>query len=111
MFSRTMCSVSLVLTLSFCASPGQAGPLVGYWSFDSIQGTLVPDQSGSGNDGTIKGAPQQIDGPLGKALQFGGVDAAKIKKITIGVGSRTNPVQGGAGRIYIDDIRVMKGGN
>ena len=40
-----------------------------------------------------------------------GVNAAKIKKITIGVGNRTSPVKGGAGRIYIDDIRVMKGGN
>jgi hypothetical protein len=47
---------------------------VGYWSFDNIQGTLVPDLSGTGNDGTIKGAPQPIDGHLGKALQFGGVD-------------------------------------
>jgi hypothetical protein len=74
MSSKMALSVSFVLTLSLCASLGQAGPLVGYWSFDNIQGTLVPDQSGSGNDGTIKGAPQQIDGPFGKALQFGGVD-------------------------------------
>ncbi len=40
-----------------------------------------------------------------------GVDAARIKKITLGVGSRTSPAPGGAGRIYVDDLRVMKGGN
>jgi hypothetical protein len=40
-----------------------------------------------------------------------GVNAAKIKKLYLGVGDRTKSAPGGAGRIYIDDIRVMKGGN
>jgi hypothetical protein len=74
MSARMTGSVSLVLILSLGVSVGHAGPLVGYWSLDDIQGTLVPDHSGTGNDGTIKGAPQQIDGPFGKALQFGGLD-------------------------------------
>ncbi|HNS21140.1 MAG TPA: PA14 domain-containing protein [Sedimentisphaerales bacterium] len=39
---------------------------------------------------------------------FTGVKSAKIQTMRIGVGSRTNPVQGGAGVIYIDDIRVAK---
>jgi len=39
---------------------------------------------------------------------FGGVNAAKIKKMTIGVGHRAQPVPGGAGRIYIDDLRVTR---
>jgi hypothetical protein len=39
---------------------------------------------------------------------FAGVSAAKIKKMVIGVGDRANPKKGGAGLIYIDDIRVAK---
>ncbi len=37
-----------------------------------------------------------------------GVSLTRIKKLYIGVGSRTNTAPGGAGRIYIDDIRVAK---
>ena len=39
---------------------------------------------------------------------FAGVNAAKIKKMAIGVGSRTATAGSGAGRIYVDDIRVTK---
>ena len=34
-----------------------------------------------------------------------GVNAAAIKKMTIGIGSRSSPKAGAAGRIYIDDIQ------
>jgi hypothetical protein len=37
-----------------------------------------------------------------------GVNLGKVKKLTIGVGDKKNPVADGAGRIYIDDIRVTK---
>jgi len=37
-----------------------------------------------------------------------GVNLAKVKKLYIGVGDRKTPVAGGSGRIYIDDIRVVK---
>jgi hypothetical protein len=40
--------------------------------------------------------------------EFVGVNAARIQKITIGVGDRTNPAPGGAGRIYLDDIGVIR---
>jgi hypothetical protein len=39
-------------------------------------------------------------------LQSAGVDVQAVKKLYIGVGDRDNPVQAGAGRIYIDDIGV-----
>jgi hypothetical protein len=39
---------------------------------------------------------------------FAGVNAAKVKTMTIGLGDRANPKKGGAGRIYIDDIRATK---
>jgi hypothetical protein len=37
-----------------------------------------------------------------------GVNLAKVKRLYIGVGDRQAPVKGGAGRIYIDDIRLTK---
>jgi len=43
--------------------------------------------------------------PLGSLT---GVNLAKIKKMYIGVGDRKNPVAGGFGRLYIDDIRVTQ---
>ncbi len=39
---------------------------------------------------------------------FAGVNMAKVKKMYIDVGDRNTPAKGGAGRIYIDDIRVTK---
>jgi hypothetical protein len=35
---------------------------------------------------------------------FTGVNMAGVKKLTIGVGDRSNPKAGGAGMLYIDDI-------
>jgi hypothetical protein len=40
--------------------------------------------------------------------QFAGVNMAKVKKVYIGVGDRKSPKAGGAGKIYVDDIRVIK---
>jgi hypothetical protein len=37
-----------------------------------------------------------------------GVNLAKVKKLYIGVGDRADPAADGSGRIYIDDIRVVK---
>ena len=37
-----------------------------------------------------------------------GVNVAKVKRLYIGVGDKASPKAGGAGRIYIDDIRVTK---
>jgi len=39
---------------------------------------------------------------------FTGVNLAKVKKITLGVGDRADPKPGGAGRIIVDDIYVRK---
>ncbi|MEA3225310.1 MAG: LamG domain-containing protein, partial [Planctomycetota bacterium] len=73
MFTRMTLLISVVLTLSLGAGVGNAGSLVGYWSFDDIQGTVVRDQSGTGNDGAINGNPLSIEGPFGKALQLDGI--------------------------------------
>ena len=39
---------------------------------------------------------------------FAGVNAAKIKKISIGLGSRDATAPSGTGRLYVDDIRLIK---
>ncbi|MEN6336690.1 MAG: hypothetical protein ABFE01_20745, partial [Phycisphaerales bacterium] len=58
-------------------------------------------------DATLAYAPQWIEWKI-PLTSFTGVNAAKIKKIYIGVGSRTNAVAGGKGLIYVDDIQVVK---
>jgi hypothetical protein len=40
--------------------------------------------------------------------EFTGVDLTRVEVLYLGVGDRDAPTPGGAGRIYIDDIRVMK---
>ncbi|MBL7144241.1 MAG: hypothetical protein ISS76_08410, partial [Phycisphaerae bacterium] len=35
-----------------------------------------------------------------------GVNLANVNSITLGFGNRSNPVAGGAGMIYFDDIRL-----
>jgi hypothetical protein len=37
-----------------------------------------------------------------------GVNVTAVKKLYLGVGNRSQPAPGGAGRIYIDDIRLIK---
>jgi hypothetical protein len=78
MSSKMALSITFVLTLSLYASLGRAGPLVGYWSFDNIEGTLVPDLSGTGNDGTLNGDPLVIDGPFGKGLELDGTNYVDV---------------------------------
>jgi len=41
-------------------------------------------------------------------VRAAGVDVAAVQKMVIGIGDRKNPKPGGAGRIYIDDIRLTK---
>ena len=38
--------------------------------------------------------------------EFSGVNLTAIKKLTIGVGSRTSPTPGPSGKVYIDDIEL-----
>ncbi|MCK4453863.1 hypothetical protein KAU51_00745 [Candidatus Parcubacteria bacterium] len=48
--------------------------LVGYWKFDEGSGITAKDSSGSGNDGILVNNPTWVDGQVGKALNFDGVD-------------------------------------
>jgi hypothetical protein len=39
-----------------------------------------------------------------------GINLARVQTVRIGLGDRQNPKAGGAGRIYLDDLRVIKSG-
>jgi hypothetical protein len=49
-------------------------PPVAYWKFDEGSGTVVGDSSGNANTGTLINGPQWVDGKVGKALKFDGID-------------------------------------
>ncbi len=42
-------------------------------------------------------------------LKSAGVNLKAVEKMYVGVGDRSNPQPGGAGRLYIDDIRISNG--
>lgn len=53
---------------SFCNPP------VAEWNFERIQGTTAYDTSGNNNNGTLTNGPVVLNGKVGKALRFDGVD-------------------------------------
>ncbi len=77
---------STTSTISISVSPssqlaqvsGAGSGLVGYWTLDDGSGTTTADSSGSGNTGTIIGAPTWVTGSNAKigsgALQLNGSD-------------------------------------
>lgn len=70
-------AISLTVLLAFSAllqqTKSASTGLVGYWKFDEGSGIVASDSSGNGNTGTIHGA-QWVDGKVGKALKFNGVN-------------------------------------
>ncbi|WP_461867042.1 PEGA domain-containing protein [Thermococcus sp.] len=48
--------------------------LIAYYSFDDIRGNVLPDDSGNGHEGIIHGNPKTVDGIVGKAIEFDGVN-------------------------------------
>ena len=51
-------------------TPGLTG--VGYWPFDTVNGTTTPDASGNGHDATLVNGPTPTTGESGSALHFNG---------------------------------------
>jgi len=43
--------------------------------------------------------------------EFADVDPVRIRRLVVGLGDRANPLPGGAGLIYVDDIYVAKSAN
>jgi hypothetical protein len=96
------------------------GSVTGSWQgaviasprYNSAQNLYVALQDSAGKVAVVPDATAvnsatwvEVKMPLSS---FTGVSASKIKKIFIGVGSRTSPAADGTGMLYIDDIRVIK---
>jgi len=81
---------------------------------NSPQTLYVTLEDRAGHTATVRGTdPDAIQATEWQAWQialsqFGGVNAASVEKMTIGVGNRTSPAAGGTGIVYIDDIGFGK---
>jgi len=64
--------VSLTLCLYVVAQAKVDPSLVLYFDFEGVQGDTVKDLSSYGNDGTIQGKPNLVDGQFGKGLELDG---------------------------------------
>ena len=67
--------------------------LVGYWKLDEGSGTVAGDSSDVGNDGTLVGDPEWVDGYMGYALELNGgtqlVEIPSSPEIEFGGGKMT----------------------
>ena len=78
--------VGLMLTRGSYAVIDPEG-IAGIWLLDEGKGDIVEDTSENGNDGTIKGNPEWVEGKFGKALKFDGVDGfVEVLSPNIGTG-------------------------
>jgi len=64
--------ILLAFLLSLVLPNPLRAELVAWWRFDDGAGTTAIDSSGNGNDGTLRGGAQWVDGQLGGAIQFNG---------------------------------------
>ena len=48
--------------------------LAGWWEFDQSSGTVANDSSGNGRDGNLSNGPIWVNGKIGGALSFDGID-------------------------------------
>jgi YD repeat-containing protein len=71
---------TLTPTLTYTSTPVLNSSLMGYWSFDSINGTSAPDDSGRNHPGTIAGnALSSPNSHSGSSVYFdGGDDAVSV---------------------------------
>lgn len=69
-------TVSDAATLTIEALDAITSGLVAYYDFDEGAGTTLTDRSGNGLHGTLKAmeASAWVDGPIGRAIRFDGVD-------------------------------------
>ncbi|MDT8303480.1 MAG: PA14 domain-containing protein [Sedimentisphaerales bacterium] len=67
--------VSFIFVLSVVLTGIAKADLVGWWRFDESSGTIAADSSGNGNNGTVMGGAEWVDGQLGGALLFNGQDS------------------------------------
>ncbi|MFC1794377.1 LamG domain-containing protein [Planctomycetota bacterium] len=67
-------SISFILVLSLVPISEVKADLIGWWRLDDGSGTIASDSSNYGNDGTLQGDPQWIEGIFGGAVDLDGND-------------------------------------
>ncbi len=72
MTSTTEPTSTITLTPTAEANLGEG--VMGYWSFDAINGTSLPDDSGREHTGTLNGATPYWNGWMARAVSFDGVN-------------------------------------
>ncbi len=73
-----ICSSFLVVSLVFAGqsyAKVDSENILGAWLLDEGKGDITEDASGNGNNGTLRGGPNWIDGKFGKALDFSGTNS------------------------------------
>jgi hypothetical protein len=72
MGKKLICLISFVLILGLTPTNTASAELAGWWKLDEGSGITAYDSSGNGNDGTLQGDPQWVEGQLGGALEGDG---------------------------------------
>ena len=72
MSKKVFVLIILVTTPVFGFNPNTDSSLVGWWALNEGSGTIARDDSGNGNNGSLKGDPKWVDGVLGGALELDG---------------------------------------
>ena len=91
-------TLAFVLLTVVCAAAHAAEKgLVAHYAFEEGKGALAKDESGNGNDGTIKGGAAWVKGPWGTALAFDGKD----DYVDCGTGKSLNIAGGGTVMVWV----------
>ena len=72
MCRRLICLAAFILVSGLILAGTASAELVGWWKFDESSGNIAFDSSGKGNNGTLEGDPQWVEGKLGGALEGDG---------------------------------------
>jgi len=76
---KVFLSVLIGLVVCVFLSVHAQAELVGYWSFDDVDGKIIKDSSGSGNDGTLMETAKVVkDGISGSALSLDGASYVEV---------------------------------
>ncbi len=103
-------SFVLVLGMVLTSAAKAADPdLAAHWMFDEGSGTTAYDSSGNGNDGTLIGGAQWVEGQFGGAIQFNGSGAYVVaphipfdnRNFTVSLWA--NPALGGDQNVFSQD--------
>jgi len=84
-----------------------AGPIAADLVYVALQDSANKTAVVTNPDAAVVKATNWVEWKI-PLSNFTGVNLTKIKKMTIGVGDKANPAAGRTGKLYIDDISLVK---